>query len=123
MDLQGKILEIFETVQINDSFKKREFIVEYADNPNYPELIKFELTQDRCDLLNDFKVNEEVEVWFNIKGRKWTDPQGEDKYFNSLQAWKIQPNQSSEISEDPSKDLKEPEWLSNNPDEEDDLPF
>ena len=123
MDLQGKILEIFETVQINDSFKKREFVVEYADNPNYPELIKFELTQDRCDLLNDFKVNEEVEVWFNIKGRKWTDPQGEDKYFNSLQAWKIQPNQSSEISEDPSKDLKEPEWLSNNPDEEDDLPF
>ncbi len=123
MDLQGKILEIFETVQINDSFKKREFVVEYADNPNYPELIKFELTQDRCDLLNDFKVNDEVEVWFNIKGRKWTDPQGEDKYFNSLQAWKLQPNQSSEISEDPSKDLKEPEWLSNNPEEEDDLPF
>jgi len=123
MDLQGKILEIFETVQINDSFKKREFIVEYADNPNYPELIKFELTQDRCDLLNDFQVNQEVEVWFNIKGRKWTDPQGEDKYFNSLQAWKIQPNQSSETSEDPSKDLKEPEWLSNNPEEEDDLPF
>jgi len=123
MDLQGKILEIFETVQINDSFKKREFIVEYADNPNYPELIKFELTQDRCDLLNDFQVNQEVEVWFNIKGRKWTDPQGEDKYFNSLQAWKLQPIQSSETSEDPSKDLKEPEWLSNNPEEEDDLPF
>jgi len=123
MDLQGKILEIFETVQINESFKKREFVVEYADNPNYPELIKFEFTQDRCDLLNDFKVNDEVEVWFNIKGRKWTNPQGEDKYFNSLQAWKLQPNQSSEISEDPSKDLNEPEWLSNNSEQEDDLPF
>ena len=122
MNLTGKLLEIFDEVQVTDSFKKREFVIEYAENPNYPELIKFELTQDRCDLLNSIKIDEEVEVWFNIKGRKWTDPKGEVKYFNSLQAWKLQANQSTDISEDPSKDLKEPEWLAN-PEEDDDLPF
>jgi hypothetical protein len=91
MEVQGKIVEIFDTVQVSDNFRKREFVIEYADNPQYPEFLKFECIQDKCTLLDEFSVGQEVMVNLNLKGRKWTDPQGNVKYFNSLQAWKIQP--------------------------------
>ena len=86
MQIKAKLLEKFETVDVTASFKKREFVVEYAENPQYPELVKFELIQDKCALLDGFETNQEIEVHFNLKGRKWTDPSGNDKYFNSLQA-------------------------------------
>jgi len=123
MNLKAKILEIFETTQVTDTFKKREFVVEYAENPQYPEFIKFELTQDRCDLISQYKLGDEVDVWFNLRGRKWTDPQGQVKYFNSLQAWKIDSvhPENTQPTEGGLESQKEPEWLSNNDD--DDLPF
>ena len=123
MNLKAKILEIFETTQVTDTFKKREFVVEYAENPQYPEFIKFELTQDRCDLISQFKPGDEVDVWFNLRGRKWTDPQGQVKYFNSLQAWKIDSVQaeSTKPEEGGLESQKEPEWLAS--DDDDDLPF
>lgn len=95
MDVKGKIVEIFETTQVSDKFKKREFVVEYAENIQYPEYIKFEVIQDKCDLLNGFAPGQEIDVFFNLKGRKWTDPKGETKYFNTLQAWKIQGSSSN----------------------------
>lgn len=119
MNIQGKLIEIFDTEQVTDTFQKREFVVEYAENPNYPEFIKFELIQDRCGLVDDFNAGEDVEVWFNLKGRKWTNPEGQVKYFNSLQAWKVQPAASGE--EGPSEGQQEPEWLGG--EEKDDLPF
>ncbi len=88
MQITGKLLEISNIVHVNETFKKREFVVEYSET-QYPEYIKFEAIQDKCDLLNSFKPNEEVVVDFNLRGRKWTNPQGEVKYFNSLQAWRI----------------------------------
>lgn len=90
MDIKGKIIEIYDTIQVSEKFKKREFVVEYAENTQYPEYVKFELTQDKCDVLNSYKIGQEVEVHFNLRGRRWTDPKGETKYFNSLQAWKVQ---------------------------------
>jgi hypothetical protein len=89
MEIKAKLLEIFEIQQISDTFKKREFVVEYAENPQYPEFLKFELIQDKCELLDKLSSGQEVEVHFNLKGRKWTDPQGGIKYFNTLQAWRI----------------------------------
>ena len=85
MQVKGKLLEIFETVNVKETFRKREFILEYAENPSYPEYVKFEMIQDKCDLLNDFSQGDEVDVHFNLKGRKWTDPQGVDKLHNILQ--------------------------------------
>lgn len=124
MNLKGKILELKDTVQVTDTFKKREFIVEYADNPQYPEFVKFELIQDRCDLLDNFKVDQEVEVHFNIRGRKWTDPKGEVKYFNSLQAWRIDPVTTGADQETgDAGNTQEPAWLNADDGEEDDLPF
>jgi hypothetical protein len=88
-ELTGKIVEISDTQQVSGKFQKREFVIEYTENPQYPEYIKFECIQDKCDLLDKFAAGQEVEVMFNLKGRKWTDAKGEVKYFNSMQAWKI----------------------------------
>lgn len=130
MDIKAKIIEIFDTVRISDKFQKREFAVEYAENPSYPEYLKFELIQDKCDLLDQYKVGQQIHVHFNLKGRKWTDPQGSIKYFNTLQAWKITADEgtnstSSTANEPPAIDYgeqKEPDWLSAQQDP-DDLPF
>ena len=89
MNITGKLFAIDETVNITETFRKREFVIEYAENVEYPELIKFEAIQDKCELLNTFKVGDDMEVSFNLKGRKWTNQEGEDKYFNSLQAWRF----------------------------------
>lgn len=123
MDIKGKIIEINNTVQVSDKFRKREFVVEYAENSQYPEYIKFELTQEKCDLLNGFNPGQEVEVYFNLKGRRWTDPKGETKYFNSLQAWKIQNIQTK--SHDDFKQSSPAEVNSpwNSESESNDLPF
>lgn len=89
MNVSGKLIEIFETVKIKESFQKREFVLEFSSNPKYPELVKFELVQDKCNLLDSFKVGQEVSVEFDLRGRKWTDQKGAVKYFNTLQAWRL----------------------------------
>ena len=90
MNIKGVITVIENEVQVSESFKKRVFVVEYADNPQYPELISFETIQDKTSLLDALKVGDNVSVEFNLKGRKWTNADGVDKYFNQLQAWKIE---------------------------------
>ena len=89
MNVTGKLIEIFETAKIKETFQKREFVLEYATNPKYPELIKFEMVQDKCALLDDFRVGQDVSVDFDLRGRRWTDQQGKVKYFNTLQAWRL----------------------------------
>tara|TARA_R100000655_G_scaffold15789_4_gene34834 strand:- start:5921 stop:6313 length:393 start_codon:yes stop_codon:yes gene_type:complete len=92
MEFTGIVHKIFDTEQISDTFKKREFIIESsveAKDNLYTELISFQFIQSRCDLLEDIQVGQKVDIAFNLKGRKWTNPQGIDKYFNTLQAWKI----------------------------------
>jgi hypothetical protein len=128
MEVKGKILEISQTQQVSASFKKREFVLEFAENPQYPEFVKFELIQDKCELLDKYKVNQTVTVAFNLKGRKWTDAQGQVKYFNSLQAWKISDDNAGGSqpagngnTPPPQAAADEPDWL--NSDSSDDLPF
>jgi hypothetical protein len=119
MNIDGKILEIFETQEIKESFRKREFILEYAENPQYPEFLKFELIQSNCDQLDQMNAGDEVAVSFNLKGRKWTDPKGDTKYFNSLQAWRIEKKtQSSTEEQSPNT-----EWMKEDFAQDDDLPF
>src|SRR4051812_19662503 len=91
MKITGKIIELKETQQVSEAFRKRNFIVEYVENVQYPEFISFELVQDKCEILDSFQLGQNVEVSFNLRGRKWTAPTGEIKYFNSLQAWRIEP--------------------------------
>ena len=123
MKITGKIHEIFELKEIKEGFQKREFIVEYAENPQYPEYLKFETIQEKCAQLDKISVGQEVDVLFNLRGREWTNPQGEKVYFNSLQAWKIDPVGES-IENGPQGEASPPdmdELMSF--DESDDLPF
>lgn len=86
--LQGTVKVLNPTVQVSEKFSKREFVVTESTGM-YPQDILFQLTQDKCALLDGFNVNDGVEVSFNLRGREWTSPQGEVKYFNSLEAWRI----------------------------------
>jgi len=122
MNINGKIIEIFDTQKVTETFQKREFVVEFSENPSYPEYIKFELIQDRCTLLDPFKPGDVISVDFNLKGRKWQDKTGVVKYFNSLQAWRLEEQKASAPQDKASGPIEEPEWLSKE-DQEDDLPF
>lgn len=77
--------------QVSDSFRKREFVVVDASG-QYAQTIQFQAVQDRCELLDRFKVGDSVEVTFFLRGREWTNPKdGQVRFFNSLDAWKIEP--------------------------------
>jgi hypothetical protein len=91
MEVRGKLHTIFETKQVTERFSKREFVVELADNPKYPQVVLFQLTGDRCEQLDRLKVGDEVQLEFSLRGREWRSPSGEVKYFNSLDVWKIDP--------------------------------
>ncbi|MEO9871272.1 DUF3127 domain-containing protein [Ekhidna sp.] len=121
MTVEGKIVEKYETQTVKETFKKREFVLEYAENPQYPEFVKFELIQSNCDQLDNLNVGDEVSVNFNLKGRKWTDPQGQVKYFNSLQAWRVDKKDASNQGADTPPPTQE--WAKEDFSKDDDLPF
>jgi translation initiation factor IF-3 len=75
--------------QVSEKFKKREFVIT-ENSSQYPQHISFQLTQERCSLVENFKMGDEIKVFFNLRGREWTSPQNEVKYFNSLEAWKVE---------------------------------
>jgi hypothetical protein len=85
----GTIKVIQDTQRISEKFQKREFVVTDTTSM-YPQDILFQATQDKCNLLDTFQVNDNVEVSFNLRGREWTSPQGEVKYFNTIEAWRIE---------------------------------
>lgn len=119
MQVNGKIKVINPTQEVTSTYKKRELVV--TTNEQYPQHILIEFGQDKCNILDNYKVGQEVEVSINLRGREWTNPQGETKYFNSVQGWKInavasneepvaqvpqsQPQQATQIQESPADDL------------------
>jgi hypothetical protein len=106
--------------KVSDRFKKREFVL--TDNsPSYPQTILFQLTQDRCSLLDNVNVNDEVTVHFQLKGREWKNPQGEIKFFNSLDVFKVERAKGSASAQGNSEPSFNNETLVPTPD--DDLPF
>jgi hypothetical protein len=88
MEVTGKIKVVNPEQQISASFKKRELVV--TTDEQYPQHIMVEFTQDKCDLLSNYNVGEDVKVSINLRGREWVSPQGETKYFNSIQGWRIE---------------------------------
>lgn len=123
-DITGKVIEIYNTIQVNDRFKKREFVIERTESNNgmeFTDNIKFQLTQDRCNLADNIGLNEEVKVSFNIRGNKW-ERDGKVNYFTNLDAWRIEKAQNlgsegSGMTPPPSLDDIPPE------NDNDDLPF
>jgi hypothetical protein len=95
-EISGKIHAINDAQQVTERFRKREFGLELAENPSYPQLVQFQLTGNRCEGLDGYSVGDEVQVEFSLRGREWKSPRGEVKYFNSLDVWAIQRGASAE---------------------------
>ena len=121
MEIEGKIKLIEETKTFgSNGFRKREMVI--TTDEQYPQHILIEFVQDKCDLLNNYKVGDGAKISLNLRGREWVNPQGETKYFNSIQGWRIEDFGSSTPSQEvPPKEGVEP--IDNTPEPEDDLPF
>jgi hypothetical protein len=89
MQIQGKIHATFEAAQVTDRFRKREFVLELEGASRYPQYVMFQLTGDRCETLDGFEPGHEVAVEFSLRGREWTSPKGEVRFFNSLEVWSV----------------------------------
>jgi hypothetical protein len=91
-EINGKLYEKFETVVVSEKFRKREFVIEKTESASFGDItdyLKFQLTQDRCDQLDRYNINEEIKISFNIRGRKW-EKDGKVSYFSNLEAWRIE---------------------------------
>ena len=95
MEVTGTLKTKSETVKVSERFQKREFVLTTEGSTTYPQHISFQLSQDKCPLLDSFEDGEELRVQFNLKGREWNAPQGIIKYFNTLEAWRIEKVQGS----------------------------
>ena len=125
MEIQGTIKQIDQTKTVGSGgFRKRELVV--TTDEQYPQHILIEFVQEKTDLLDKFKVGQPVKVSINLRGREWTSPQGEVKYFNSIQGWRIETLQQENPEGgmppvppleafEPAEDLREEDY--------DDLPF
>ena len=119
-ELQGKLLEIYNTAEISATFKKREFVLERSESNVgriFTDTIKFQLIQDKCQLLDSFQIGDEVKVSFNIKGTKW-EKEGRVNYFNNLDAWRIEKVSGESQAEDITTFSADPQTPYT-----DDLPF
>lgn len=113
MEVQGKIKEVGETQTFgSNGFRKREVVL--TTEEQYPQSILIEFVQDKCDLLNSYQANQSVKISINLRGREWVNPQGETKYFNSIQGWRIEGVQPEQ--------MQQPEHTNHN-NVNDDLPF
>ena len=123
MEVSGKIKWLDETKTYgNNGFRKREVVI--TTEEQYPQHILVEFVQDKCDLLNAFEMGQKVKIGINLRGREWVNPQGETKYFNSIQGWRIEvlgATSNSEIPPMPPSPAFEPADEAEEPD--DDLPF
>lgn len=120
MDITGIVKSIGLKQQVSDKFAKRDLILFDNSNPNYPNTLLFQFTQKNCELLDKVAEGEEVKVFFNLKGKEYTNKQGVTTVFNSLEGWKLESinNPSKRSNEYP----KEATPL-NKENEPSDLPF
>ena len=112
-ELTGRLHKVFPTESKSDRFQARDFVVEISPN-GYTQYVKFQLTQDKCDIIENFNEGNDVKVSFDLRGREW-----QGKYFTNLNAWKVENLVTETFSADPGP--QEPDQMP--PLTEDDLPF
>ena len=124
MEITGKIKKIDEAKTYGTSgFRKREMVL--TTDEQYPQMLAIEFTQDKCELLDNYSVGDAVKININLRGREWINPEGEAKYFNSIQGWRIEKLQAESSTEMPpieAVDAFEPADSISDA-EPDDLPF
>ena len=86
--VKGKVEFVGEVQRVSDKLSKRTFVVTTADK--YPQSIPMELMNDKCSLVDNLGIGSEVTAHVNLRGRKWVNPQGEVKYFGSVECWKLE---------------------------------
>jgi len=119
MDLIGKIKILNGTQVLGDNgFRKREVVI--TTEEQYPQHILVEFIQDKCDLLNNYAVGQEVKIDLNLRGREWVNPEGVSKYFNAIQGWRIELISGQEPI---ANNLQEQESTSFIDESDNDLPF
>ncbi len=93
-EVTGKLLAKYDGIQVSEKFKKREFVLELAEEINgniYTNFAKLQLVQNKCDIIDRFNKGDMVKVSFNIKGNSYVDKKdGETKYITNLDAWRIE---------------------------------
>ena len=118
MQVTGKLKLVNPTQTVgSNGFRKREAVV--TTDEQYPQMIQIEFLQDKCDLLDAYKVGDDVTISINLRGREWVNPQGEAKYFNSITGWRIE-KAESQSNAAPFETTSAPVVSDNEPD---DLPF
>lgn len=88
MELTGTVKKLGDVQTFGSGFQKREMVL--LTQEQYPQPINIEFTQDKISLLDALSEGDEVRVSINIRGREWTSPQGEVKYFNSITGWRLE---------------------------------
>ena len=127
MEITGKIKWIDEVKTYgSNGFRKREIVI--TTQEQYPQNIIIEFVQDKCELLDSYQIGQDVRIGINLRGREWVNPEGQTKYFNSIQGWRIdQLDQGADNDESiPTQKPFETTDLDSNQndnEEEDDLPF
>ncbi len=125
-NITGTLKVKFEEQKVSERFRKRDFVIT-ENSSQYPQVISFQLVQDRCNLIDPFKEGDEIRVFFNLRGREWKSPQGDTKYFNTIEAWKVEavntaPQQNAGMAT--STAMPAPDVTSfSSSGESDDLPF
>ncbi len=101
-ELEGKLIEKQNTQEIertNSSdgkkFRKREFVIEFRDIINgvesqYPNFAKFQVVQDKCELLDRYNMGDKIKVSFNVRGSKYINREGRESYITNLNAWRVE---------------------------------
>lgn len=90
MEVTGILKVKYDVQQVSDKFKKRDFVLTIEPTSPYPQHVTMQLTQDKVNLVDSFNIGDEMKVSFNLRGREWTSPQGDTKYFNTIDAWRIE---------------------------------
>ena len=88
MEITGKVKYISQDIKVSDSFTKRELVV--TTDEQYPQHVLINFVQDKCDLIDKLVIGDNVKVSINLRGREWVNPQGESKYFNDIQGWRVE---------------------------------
>ncbi len=122
-EIVGSLILKEETVNVTDTFKKREFVIEVLNerNSDWNDFIKFQLTQNNCSLVDSYNLGDSIKVSFNLRGRKW-EKDGKISYFTNLEAWRVEKDQASASA---SEQTPPPFVATDIPpaEAEDDLPF
>ena len=126
--IRGSLYKKEEIQMISENFKKRVFVLEVYDNPLYKDYLVFDLIQEKCSFIDGFNIGDFLIVDFNIKGREYKKEGDKNKYFITLQAWRVSKDETT-VTDSVSTNVDNNSQDNNNTDgnslnkEEDDLPF